>query len=306
MKIASVRNGLLWKHGKPVVPGYGSSWGTFTSKLPTSSWGIPALAAAGIHTCPSATFTERQLNPTLKKPIGKDTMYVCIWCYPRAKSSRYRMPFAKQAGINRLLYTQECIENGNEQVWIDYQVGYVRWATRNNSHFRIHDQGDFYRTEYVRMWIEVAKALPEVDFWASTRAWHLRADGDPIAHEAILSLLRDFHALRNVQVKPSALAFITGTEDELIPDVHLPPRIHGLGGGTSAHLTGAPLPKGIRMCPAHSQKGQCLGAKHGGVDCVACWSNARVSYESTGDLYGRRTVRDARAGHTGARDASGV
>ena len=289
----TLRNDMLWKHGKPVVPGYFTSWGTFTSKLPTSSWGIPALAAAGIHTCPSATFTERQLNSTLKKPSDKGTMFICTWCYPRAKTSRYRMPNAKQAGINRLLYTQECIENGNEWDWIDYQVGYVRWATRNDSHFRIHDQGDFYRTEYVRMWIEVAKALPEVDFWASTRAWHLREDGDPVAHEAILSLLRDFHALRNVQVKPSALAFITGEEAELIPGVHLPPVVPGLGGGTGAHLKGAVVPKGIYKCPSHSQKGQCLGKQHGGVDCTACWGNARVAYESTGQLLGRRTRRAA-------------
>jgi hypothetical protein len=38
---------------------------------------------------------------------------------------------------------------------------------------RIHAAGDFYSAEYVRKWIEVARACPDVRFYAYTRSWRV-------------------------------------------------------------------------------------------------------------------------------------
>lgn len=37
--------------------------------------------------------------------------------------------------------------------------------------YRIHDLGDFFSVDYIRVWIEVAKARPECSFWFYTRAY---------------------------------------------------------------------------------------------------------------------------------------
>jgi hypothetical protein len=37
--------------------------------------------------------------------------------------------------------------------------------------FRVHDSGDFFDKEYFLQWMEVARRLPEITFWAPTRIW---------------------------------------------------------------------------------------------------------------------------------------
>ena len=60
--------------------------------------------------------------------------------------------------------------------------------------FRIHVIGDFYTVEYIEKWIEIAKALPAVIFFGSTRSW--RCD---FLSEAI----KMFRDMENVYMKAS-------------------------------------------------------------------------------------------------------
>lgn len=45
----------------------------------------------------------------------------------------------------------------------------------NSKTIRIHDSGDFFSPAYVRAWVEVALARPDVKFWAYTRSWRIPA-----------------------------------------------------------------------------------------------------------------------------------
>jgi hypothetical protein len=36
---------------------------------------------------------------------------------------------------------------------------------------RIHSSGDFYSNEYIEFWLEIARVVPDVAFWAYTRSW---------------------------------------------------------------------------------------------------------------------------------------
>jgi SAM-dependent methyltransferase len=44
---------------------------------------------------------------------------------------------------------------------------------RGASKVRIHSSGDFFSSAYVRKWLEVAAALPDVKFWFYTRSWRV-------------------------------------------------------------------------------------------------------------------------------------
>jgi hypothetical protein len=37
---------------------------------------------------------------------------------------------------------------------------------------RLHSSGDLYSQEYANKWIEIVKALPNVEFYAYTKSWH--------------------------------------------------------------------------------------------------------------------------------------
>ena len=61
--------------------------------------------------------------------------------------------------------------------------------------FRIHPSGDCYSAEYVRKWIQIAKAYPAIKFYLYTRSWRV-AD--------ILEALLELAALDNVSLWWSA------------------------------------------------------------------------------------------------------
>lgn len=56
---------------------------------------------------------------------------------------------------------------------------------------RIHVSGDFYSAAYVRKWIKIAKASPDVQFFAYTRSWRVAG---------MLPALIEFGQLPNVQL----------------------------------------------------------------------------------------------------------
>jgi len=60
--------------------------------------------------------------------------------------------------------------------------------------FRIHVSGDFFSPSYVKRWVAIAKARPDVTFYAYTRSWRI---------PAIWNAIRKLHALPNVNVNLS-------------------------------------------------------------------------------------------------------
>ena len=60
--------------------------------------------------------------------------------------------------------------------------------------FRLHDVGDFYTVEYVEKWIQIAKRLPDVIFFGSTRSWRC---------EFLSEELKRLRDLPNVYIKAS-------------------------------------------------------------------------------------------------------
>jgi len=56
---------------------------------------------------------------------------------------------------------------------------------------RIHDAGDFFNIQYILAWIEIAKRLPEVKFWAYTRSWR---------GQNLLPYLHELAGLDNVSI----------------------------------------------------------------------------------------------------------
>lgn len=72
------------------------------------------------------------------------------------------------------------------------------WHDQDTSYFRIHDAGDFFSPRYLQAWIDVAKRIPNVKFWAPTRAWAVKAAMPPEVMSSVPS---------NLAIRPSALHF---------------------------------------------------------------------------------------------------
>lgn len=60
--------------------------------------------------------------------------------------------------------------------------------------FRLHVIGDFYSVTYINKWIEIAKALPAVIFFGSTRSWRC---------DFLTEAIKKFRDLENVYLKAS-------------------------------------------------------------------------------------------------------
>jgi hypothetical protein len=131
--------------------------------------------------------------------------------------------------------------------------------------FRIHDSGDFSMLgpEYPKVWIAVARALPDVIFWAPTRDWVLPA------RQQHLPVKRP----DNLVLRPSALC----VDDE-------PPMVRGMDAGTTvSYINGV---HGCLGCKAYfgGKKDSCKAKR-----CRVCWlqPDQTVNYkphESLGPL----------------------
>lgn len=205
---------------------------TWTTKMGCASFGLPAL-----RSCPRKAGT------------------ICGSCY--ADRGFYVMPTAKEAHEARLRWTVQCIREGERgrMFWIGAMVTAIQTATAlaGVSWFRIHDSGDFFNEKYVRMWIEVARALPHIHFWAPTKAWQ-RKGVQLDASDPLLAALIVLAALPNVTVRPSALNF--GGP---------PPSVPGLHAGTTSE---------------HADTPACRAVGHKCGSCRDCWllKDQPVSY----------------------------
>lgn len=195
---------------------------TQTTTMPGSSFSLPAR-----RTCPGVILSPGS---------------VCSSCYADQRR-RYRWSAVKLAQERRLSWTLEALSSGR---FVPALVGLI--TARGDTHFRLHDSGDFFSSDYVDAWCDVARALPEVSFWAPTRSWALggrpRGDADPL----LLGLCR-LARLANVTVRPSAL---------LLDDA--PPAVPGLHAGSAVTTE-----RGRATCPKYLRSPPACG------DCRHCW-----------------------------------
>lgn len=293
--------------GYPVVPGTSHGLLTRTSKMPSRSWGIPALGSLvtgsdggrlAVRTCSGAVLRHKSLNVADRGFVAEDIdpkRFVCSVCYPRAKTSHYRYAPAKACHKARLEWTLRCLENEHSKdYWVAYVAEAMRWSAneRGTGLVRVHDQGDFFSAAYAWAWVAVAETVllhePDVRLWFSTRSHYRR--GDMSEHEAreyegTMEAMRALDGLPNAVVRPSALVTVYGDEEALYEGLHLPPEVPGLSAGTMVLIDGVPVPDGVHLCPSHEQNSKCFGASVGGVDCDTCWKgHVPVAYKGTGDI----------------------
>ncbi len=245
---------------KITVPGTTVGLLTNTSKMPSASWSLPA-----VRSCPSAFFgpDARRVDGAL---VNVDRNAICGSCYAAkgfyvwpivARAQQARFDYAIRAAADAatgdsfvalMTYAieREAVRQERRH-WRAISKGDAEY-TPFRAVFRVHDSGDLFSPAYATLWVRIAQALPDVDFWFPTRQWRTK-------NLHMLAALASLAALPNVAVRPSALNF-----DDAAPVVP------GLAAGTTATATGG------FTCPASTQDGKCL-------DCRACWTkDIPVSY----------------------------
>ena len=230
---------------KHLVPNTNCSILSNPSKMPGYAFGLPAHKS-----CPRA-------NGSIC--YGNDGCNDGCYAYERGF---YKMDNVKRTQQARFDWTRESLRSAaGIALWIATMIQAILWATsKKEKVFRIHDSGDFFSPAYIRMWFEVCRQLPEVQFWAPTRVWQQPTSNDRVnglkafkivgQDDAFMSELLKLAALPNVTIRPSALNF-----DDAPPSV---PGLHAGSGASKADFVGY-------ECPAQAQENNC-GA------CRVCWS----------------------------------
>lgn len=125
------------------------------SKMPGFAYGIPAWKCL--------------LGSILAKKKGS----VCNSCY--ALKGMYVFPVVKAAQERRL----ESISNPEWVSWMVELIGKkYRKATGDGRVFRWHDAGDLQSVEHLSKIVEIAKQLPDIQFWLPTRERNIVRDLD--------------------------------------------------------------------------------------------------------------------------------
>lgn len=112
------------------------------------TWSIPALAAklsngTNVKTCPNAGACATV-------------------CY--ARNGTYNFSNVKGRHVKNLEYILE-----DPQGWFAQMLEEVSKPKMRGKHVRIHDAGDFFSEDYLRMWLKLATLVPEVTFYCYTK-----------------------------------------------------------------------------------------------------------------------------------------
>lgn len=132
---------------------------------------------------------------------------VCLACY--AKRGHY--VFGEKARTERFAWVRRSLADGT---FVEVMTHAIKaWSVRSDcKYFRIHDIGDFFSAKYVAAWGEIARAVPDVKFWAPTKA-HLNL-------KLRIALVTAAEMAPNLIIRPSA----NGIEDPV-------PSVPGLAAG---------------------------------------------------------------------------
>tara|TARA_R110000824_G_scaffold54925_3_gene151478 strand:- start:182 stop:847 length:666 start_codon:yes stop_codon:yes gene_type:complete len=94
---------------------------------------------------------------------------VCSKCY--AFNGNYRYQVVKDAHQARLKALQD-------PRWVEAMTLLIgHYTDPADPYFRIHDSGDIQSVEHLLLWVEVAKALPNVQFWMPTKEYRMYREG---------------------------------------------------------------------------------------------------------------------------------
>jgi Gene product 88 len=223
---------------RDTVPGTTVALLGYTSKMECPSFGLPARVY-----CPG--------RPRSVPELG--ILSPCDLCYAFDRGN-YKWGTVKHAQQVRADYVVASLKTPAGRADLTARLTKaIRYEVDRNvrrgghSKFRMHDAADFFSPAYVRVWVDVCTALPDVRFWAPTQSYRL---------EKILAELKDLHALPNVCISPSGPAV-----DGAIP------LVDGLGAGSVVvTLEGGALERDD-LCPAFAQDGHCGG-------CMRCYDKA--------------------------------
>lgn len=112
------------------------------------NWSIPALAAKlsdgkNVKTCPNAGACATV-------------------CY--ARNGTYNFSNVKARHTANLEYAMKY-----PQEWYGQMLAEVNHPSMRGKFVRIHDSGDFYSEEYLRLWLRIARLTPQVTFYCYTK-----------------------------------------------------------------------------------------------------------------------------------------
>ena len=85
---------------------------------------------------------------------------VCKGCY--AAKAQVRFPKA-------LEYRERMLERSKSKEFTDNIVDELNKSKKDFKAVRIHESGEFYSQEYLNKWVEIAKRLPSIRFYAFTK-----------------------------------------------------------------------------------------------------------------------------------------
>lgn len=85
---------------------------------------------------------------------------ICQGCY--AAKAQVRFPKA-------LEYRERMLERSKAKEFIDDIVEELSKSKKNFKAVRIHESGEFYSQDYLDKWVQIAKSLPDIRFYAFTK-----------------------------------------------------------------------------------------------------------------------------------------
>lgn len=128
----------------------------------------------------------------------------------------------------------------------------------NPNFFRIHDAGDFYNRDYAQAWRDIARAFPQITFWAPTRMWAFRKQSELIFHEP---------PPPNLTIRPSGMHFDGGAPEHTSRTIANALDRMRLAAGSQVEPH---PPKSVWQCPAYDQPELGGGATPGKKGSGSC------------------------------------
>lgn len=234
-----------------------------TALFQIPSWSIPAMT-----TCPGKVATALDDICSGCLAFGESTKVSATGKVAK-RGGRYAIEDVKAAQMARFVWTAQSMKTqAGRDAWVDLMTRTIRAMTATVKLYRIHDSGDFFSPVYVGMWRKVVRALPDVQFWASTRSYHGRAAGDG----TLLGMaVRGLRSEPNVAVRFSGLK-VNGpvpTDDPVYGTTVVTHDRHGWldANGGDVHL-----------CPARTQGNVCGGCVGPSGTVPACFDAVPVAF----------------------------
>lgn len=122
------------------------------------------------------------------------------WCERKCYAKRFKRYKNVTISYNNNL------EATKSPTFVTDMVAKLTKATKKCKVVRIHVAGDFYSVDYIKAWISIVVALPEITFYTYTRSWRV---------EELAPWIEVLHALPNVTLFAST---DVDTVRETVPD----------------------------------------------------------------------------------------